>query len=127
MESKIKELITKMDDVQSRLEVIRIQKKEWTDKIITPEIHAEIKAMDDELDPVIEIVQAEIKNIQAEIRDMVIKHGSSVKVDLGSGERSAIYVKGRTSWDGKALEGFAIAHPEILVCKKEGNPSVRFK
>jgi hypothetical protein len=39
----------------------------------------------------------------------------------------AVYVRGRASWDGKALDGFAAAHPEILPFKKVGEPSVTIR
>jgi hypothetical protein len=34
-------------------------------------------------------------------------------------------VKGRVSWDTKALDGYAVAHPEIEKLRIEGAPTVR--
>lgn len=34
--------------------------------------------------------------------------------------------KGRESWDTSKLAGFALAHPELLVLKKVGDPTVSF-
>ncbi len=39
----------------------------------------------------------------------------------------AIYSKGRMSWDGKRLDGYATAHPEILAFRSEGQPSVSIR
>ena len=33
----------------------------------------------------------------------------------------------KTSWDGKLLEGYAVAHPEILAARKVGKPTVSFR
>jgi len=39
----------------------------------------------------------------------------------------AVYAAGRASWDTKALEGYAVAHPKILQFKKVGEPSVSIR
>ena len=39
----------------------------------------------------------------------------------------AVFSKGRTSWDPKALIGYAVAHPEINEFKKVGKPSVSIR
>ena len=39
----------------------------------------------------------------------------------------AVLAKGRTTWDTKKLEGYAIAHPEIERFKKTGNPTVSIR
>ena len=31
-----------------------------------------------------------------------------------------VYTKGRTSWDSKRLDGYALAHPEIAACRTVG-------
>ncbi len=81
-------------------------------------------------DPEIQDVQAAMVKVHeemAEIRDTiktaVLEHGETVK-----GERlQAVWCKGRVSWDIKALEGYAAAHPEILSLKSEGQPTVQFR
>jgi len=42
-------------------------------------------------------------------------------------ELEAVYVKGRISWDNKALDGYAAAHPEIGAFRKQGDPSVSIR
>ena len=56
-------------------------------------------------------------------------HGRDVFVreDLKGSLLHAIYAAGRASWDTKALEGYAVAHPEILQFKKVGEPSVSIR
>jgi hypothetical protein len=36
-------------------------------------------------------------------------------------------MKGRVSWDGKSLDGYMAAHPEISAFRKEGEPSVSLR
>jgi hypothetical protein len=39
----------------------------------------------------------------------------------------AMYTKPRVTWDSKGIEGFSVAHPEINVFRKVGEPSVSIK
>ena len=65
----------------------------------------------------------EIKALQDEIKAEVLTLGETVKTD----EIQAIWNKGKTTWDGKLLEGYALAHPDILQAQKVGQPTVSFK
>ena len=67
----------------------------------------------------------EIKALETQIKQAVLDHGESVSVP----PVSALLVDGRTSWNGKGLSGYAVAHPEILAFQSKGSPYVtlRFK
>ena len=64
-----------------------------------------------------------IDDLEKEISEAVLAEGKTVKTDL----ISAIWNKGKSTWDGKLLEGYAVAHPEILAAKKVGKPTVSFR
>lgn len=64
-----------------------------------------------------------IKSLETEVKAEVLALGQTVKTD----HISAIWNKGKTTWDGKLLEGYAVAHHEILAAKKTGQPTVSFK
>lgn len=68
-------------------------------------------------------LRARADDIEAAIRMEVAQRGESVK----GASMSAVYVKGRTTWDGKRLSGYAAAHPEIEQFKNVGEPSVSIK
>ena len=59
--------------------------------------------------------------LESEIKRMVITSGESCKGD----GYNALFVKGRVTWDTKALNGYAIARPEIEQFRKIGRPSAR--
>lgn len=65
----------------------------------------------------------EIEALSKEITVEVLEKCETVSTE----KMSAIYVKGKTTWDGKLLEGYAVAHPEILAAKKIGKPTVSFR
>ena len=66
-----------------------------------------------------------IAKLTAEIKEAVKECKESVKGSY----LHAIYVKGRDGgWDTPKLEGYALAHPEILTAKKpDGEPSVTIR
>jgi hypothetical protein len=66
---------------------------------------------------------AEASTLQEEITAEVIGQGQTVKSD----RLMAVFSKARVSWDGAKLDGFALAHPEILAAKTIGKPSVSFR
>lgn len=64
-----------------------------------------------------------IKQLEEEIKAVVLKRGETIKTDC----ISAIWTKGKETWDGKLLAGYALAHPDILAAKKIGEPTVSFR
>lgn len=99
-----------MDDFMTKINKLAILKTEY-------------KALEDSFKKDNAEMESNIKDLEAEIKQEVLKMQKSVK---GEGI-DVIYCKGKTSWDGKLLAGYAVAHPEILAAKKEGQPTVSFK
>lgn len=64
-----------------------------------------------------------IEELQAEIAEEVKKMGQTVKTE----NIAAVFNKGKTTWDGRLLEGLALAHPELLAAKRVGKPTVSFR
>ena len=122
-ETEIRERLNRLAELRTHLDSFAFQKKALIDAVLTDEIVAQIANIEAEFAPRIEGVTASITEVEAEIRQAVIVHGASVK----SIHYHAIFAKGRTSWDTKGLDGYAVAHPEILVMRKEGQPSVSIR
>lgn len=57
------------------------------------------------------------------IRSGVLTAEKTVK----GGQLMAVFNQGRSTWDGKKLDGYAAAHPEILDFKKVGSPTVSIR
>ncbi len=68
-------------------------------------------------------LQDRIKLLETEIKEEVL----GLKQSLRGKGIDVVYNKGRESWDGKILTGYAVAHPEILAARKVGNPTVSFR
>ncbi len=118
----IKTKLLQLMELDDHLEVLKIDKQRAIDTIITDEIRRQLSAIDDELDPLSIAVRETFDQLESEVKVAVLEHGATVKPTSGY---TATFVKGRVSWDTKALDGYAAAHPEIERFKKVGSPSVR--
>ena len=124
MTSTIKAKLTQLQELDAHLEVIKIDKQRAIDAILTDEVKARISAVDDEFDPLSEAVRATFTQLEDEVKVAVLERGATVKEPFGY---TATFVKARVSWDTKALDGYAAAHPEIERFKMIGSSSVRLR
>jgi predicted component of type VI protein secretion system len=70
-----------------------------------------------------EAVDANIKALEAEIKAATKAEGQTVKGKYFS----AIYVKGRTSWDTEGLNVYADQHPGVVKYRTIGEPSITLR
>jgi hypothetical protein len=118
-----KELLDEYTNNLAGIDTFKMEKNKRIGMVITPEIKAALENIDREIDPIIEQFNARAAELAELIKAEVIAAGETVSGD----HHQAVYAKGRTSWDSKALEGYAAAHPEILVFRTEGKPSVSLR
>lgn len=123
MEELIKQKIDKLADLHSAKDVLNRIKEEQKAKILTPELLQALDDIDAEFSDQEAGVNANIADLEAEIKADVINHGQTVKGEF----MQAVWAKPRVSWDTKAIDGYAKAHPEILEFRKEGSPSVSIR
>ena len=122
-ELEIKVKLDMLADFQAGRDAIALQKQQLIDDILNAEIKAKIADIEAEFADKLQTVNDNVTNLEAEVRQAVIENGASVKGTF----LHAIWVKGRVSWDGKSLEGYMAAHPEIAAFRKEGEPSVSLR
>jgi len=72
-------------------------------------------------------VATKIAELQAQIDKAVLSLEESVSVPFGDKKKYAIYNSPRITWDGKILEGLAIAIPEVAKARKVGKPYVSYR
>jgi hypothetical protein len=83
----------------------------------------DLKGRNDEVQDALKLMAKQEVDLTEEIKVEVVKSGLSRK-----GQKlQAIFTKGRTTWDARALEGYAVGHPEINALKKVGDPSVSIR
>lgn len=86
-------------------------------------VRHELDALDAELAPLSAGLQLDITALEAEVKAAVLANGDSVKGD----RLTAVYMRGRPSWNDDALNGYAIDNPAILAFRTQGKPSVTIR
>jgi hypothetical protein len=116
----IYEKIEKYSDIGFGIDLIHQEKQALIDTVLTPEIKEKLAEIDAEFDPKVDALSQQKSMLEADIKQEVLSAGRTVKGTY----HSFVWSKPRVSWDTKALDGYALAHPEILQFRKVGNPSV---
>ena len=100
--------------------MVNQEKATLIDSVLTQEIKEKLAEIDAEFQPKIEQLSQEKSMLESEIKAEVIEAGRTVKGSF----HSFIWSKPRVSWDTKALDVYAMSHPEITQFRTEGSPSV---
>ena len=119
----IEQMLDQLAEFEAQRDLIAVRKQEAVDAVLTDEIKAKLAEIDAEFDPLYQPVNEQIETLTAGIKAAVIEHGATVKGQY----RQAVLSSGRVSWDTKALDGYAAAHPEIAPFRKVGEPSVSIR
>lgn len=123
MTDEIINLLDQLADIESQIDVLNIERAMARKAAIPAEVQAELDAIDAEFETQKSAAEANIVDLRVRLDPLVIAHGASVK-----GKRmQAVFTKGRITWDAKALDGYAINHPELFAFRAEGEPSVRLR
>lgn|SRR5574343_200119 len=117
------EMLNKLFEYQCQLDALELERQAARESILTPELKQKLNEIDLEFSGKSAGAQENITEITEQIKSFVIEQGKTIK----SQKLMAVYAKGRVSWDTKGVEGFALAHPELLAYRKEGEPSVSIR
>ena len=120
IEMDIYEKIEKYSDLTFGIDAISQEKQALIDQVLTPEIKEKLAEIDAEFDPKVEDISQQKSMLEAEIKQEILEAGRTIKGTY----HSFVWSKPRVSWDTKALDGYAAAHPEIQQFRIEGSPSV---
>ena len=116
----IYEKIERYSDIGVGIDLVYQEKATLIDSVLTQEIKEKLAEIDAEFQPKIEQLSQEKSMLESEIKAEVIEAGRTVKGSF----HSFIWSKPRVSWDTKALDVYAMSHPEIVQFRTEGSPSV---
>jgi hypothetical protein len=114
--------LNQLTELQAQLTVLNMDTANAKAVILAP-VQPALEALNAAHVAKSETIEQAIAALTDEIKRDVLAHGESMK-----GEHlQAVFVKGRTTWDGKRLEGYAAAHTEILAFRTVGEPSVTIR
>jgi DNA repair exonuclease SbcCD ATPase subunit len=117
------QLFQEYDNLKSQAEYLQLEKTRLTAEAIPEEVRARLDEIEAEFGDKAEFVQQNIAAIEAQIITQVKDAGETKK---GAGW-SAVYYKGRISWDTKKLDGMIALIPQLSTARNEGEPYVTFR
>jgi len=100
-------MLNELAELRAQIDLLALDKQAAIEAVLAP-LQAELDAIDAEYAPALELADEKASDLEKHIKDAVKQAGESVK----GGRLHAVYSR-RTSWDSKALTGYAAAHPEI--------------
>ena len=112
--------IEQYSDLTFGIDSINQEKQALIDEVLTPEIKEKLAEIDAEFDPKVDEIAQQKSMLESEIKQEILEAGRTIKGTY----HSFVWSKPRVSWDTKALDGYAAAHPEIAQFRTEGSPSV---
>lgn len=93
-------------------------------KLIPPELQQELADLEAERTNATASLVSRIGLLEESIKVDTLKLGETVKV---TGIGSAVFNKGRVSWETKGLEGLMVAVPQLAQFRKIGDPYITLK
>mgnify|MGYP000863146171 CR=1 FL=1 len=105
------------------LQLLALKEQEEIDKVLTPEIMAQVESIRTKYKDTKEAVSFELGVLEQEIKADALSRKCTIK----SKNVMAVWNKGRVSWDSKLLEGMAKLEPKLLAARKEGEPTVSIR
>lgn len=117
-ETDVKALIEELELLYNeRLQLVQ-RKQGAIEEVLAP-VREKLDEVENDYGVFLEDLAGTIERQEERLKSWVLLHGATVK----SGRLTAVYRPGRVTWDTKALDGYAAAHPELLPFRKTGQPS----
>lgn len=124
MSGGIDDTLARLADLYDHRAVIESNRKVATEAILSP-VAIDLAVCNARYDEEAAAVKAAVEALEAEAREVTLAMGRSV----GNGGRVvAVYRKASETWDANLLRGYALAHPDVLGCKRPpGVATVSFR
>jgi len=106
--------------LRAQAELLRLDYQAKRERILDT-VRQDLQDLDAEYDEPTRIVAEKIASQEDMLKKATLMRGETV-----AGEQlQVVYSKPKTTWDSAGLNGYAVAHPEILAFRKQGDqPSV---
>lgn len=116
----ISELIDRYSDMIAQLDAIRLRFQDLRDSLITDEIKEQFAEINAEEQTALSALNEGLEKLEKQIKQMVLISGETQEGEF----HQFRFVQGRTTWNTKLLEGYAVADPKLMALKKIGKPTV---
>lgn len=119
----IEQLLDQLAEIYHKLDLLNLDYTTRRQEILSPEIRSALSELDAEFLQTKDGAEVNIADLKSKIEVLAKEHGASV---AGQYMR-ATFIKGKVTWDTKALDGYMIAEPALAAFRKEGDPFIRIE
>jgi hypothetical protein len=114
-------LLEQYAETEAQIDVLRLDRDVAVDEVlIKANVMIEIDNIDYEFEQKAKWASDILAELKERIHALMLEHGETVQ----SPHKTAKWCKPRISWNDAGLVGFAMAYPELLAFRREGEPSV---
>ncbi|MEE9365458.1 MAG: hypothetical protein V3W44_02125 [Dehalococcoidales bacterium] len=107
-------MLDELAELRAQADVRELDRQEAINAVMPEDVREKITAIKAAFDLEIAAITDAANGVEKLVKGAVLSNGESVR----GAHLHAIFSK-RTSWDTKALSGYAAAHPEILTLRKQ--------
>lgn len=118
---QIEQLLDRLGDLTVRRDAVEADRITAIDEAIPAEVRVTVAVLEKEYDEQVTAIEGQIQELRGRISLLVKDFGQSC-----SGQSMMAVYSDRKTWDTAGLEGYAVAHPEVLSFQKVA-PSVSFR
>jgi len=122
-ENEIKTKLDMLADMRARADLAESERQRMIAESFDPLVIERLETIELNCKAAAQLAQEQADILEAEVKQLVAAHGTTIKSTF----LQAVWNKPRVSWDGKQLEGYAAAHPEIRAFRSEGKPTVTIR
>ena len=116
MENQIKDYLEQLFELREGIVEVNALWDEKEFSLIPEDLRKELESLKGQREISLATLLLNETSLTKKVKSLNVQHESSVKGE----DLSAIFNKGRVTWDSKGLEGFMVAHPEIEAFRKVG-------
>ena len=122
-EAELQAQLDAVYNLRCQVDALRLRHEEEKALAIPPDVLLLLRTIDARYDVQHEEAQAQLAAAEAAVKLAVTQYGNTVKTQ----HLQAVYMKGRVTWNPEALDGYALAHPELYAFRTEKDPTVQLR
>lgn len=119
----ISELMQQLENARAMLDDVTARRDTLKDEAVPLDVRQRLADIDEEFETLIQSARMHYDEAEAAVKQVVAEHGQTVKGQF----LQAVWSKPRITWDAKALDGYALNHPELFAFRSESRPSVSIR
>ena len=116
MENQIKDYLEQLFELREGIVEVNALWDEKEYNLIPEDLREQLESLKEQREISLATLLLNETSLTKKVKTLNVQHESSVKGE----DLSAIFNSGRVTWDGKGLEGFMVAYPEIEAFRKVG-------